>query len=531
MSTQSLPSFAQAFSTIPANDALPPIMHSRKRTVDADVHVKQEDPAPPPSALMPAPKKRRVTVSGAPQPLHIDVPAAQPASTPISPVVIGFPVHRDNPAAMDQVRSMLSVKQKQKALIEQRRGSAAGPLSPATPVDDRPPPGTTTPRPARRTAPPPRPPSPPPPIPQHSLPPPPISFARRRAALMNGKRKPADILISPREAHTRDQLQPAIQSAPPVPGATQGQFYGARFTMALPRLPTITGAENPRRVAGNVPPTPTRLAMQQQQQHQGPHPPGLHPPSVPLPARSPPASIPIAATRVPPTPTTLTRAGSAYARAGDSDRAAFLAPFELFYDALGDARTLKGWLGDQLRESRALLSALGAAQDRRAESVDAAVERRMGSVNAELAALRRRVEELEAAPRHANGEAYTFPPADAAAAGPSRMRPEPPRRLSSPASGWGDPRDREWERRSDQDGSPQMGRREPGAGEREREREYMERERERERDGLRERERDGLRDRERERDRDREGRRNSVVMAAPEEEEEDDEGPGAQRTA
>ncbi|KJA24086.1 hypothetical protein HYPSUDRAFT_200895, partial [Hypholoma sublateritium FD-334 SS-4] len=181
----------------------------------------------------------------------------------------------------------------------------------------------------------------------------------------------------------------------------------------------------------------------------------------------------------------------------------------LFYDALGDARTLKGWLGDQLRESRALLSALGAAQERRAESVDAAVERRMAGVNAELAALRRRVEELEAPPRHANGDPYTFPPADAA--GPSRMRAEPPRRLSSPAGGWGDPRDRdrEWERRADQDASPQMGRREPG--EREREREYMERERDRERD------------------RDRDGRRNSVVMAAPEEEEEDDEGPA--RTA
>ncbi|KJA24085.1 hypothetical protein HYPSUDRAFT_200894 [Hypholoma sublateritium FD-334 SS-4] len=144
MSTQSLPSFAQAFSTIPASDALPPIMPSRKRTSD-DPPVKQEDPAPPPSALMPAPKKRRVTVSGAPQPLHIDVPPALPASTPISPVVIGFPVHRDNPAAMDQVRSMLSVKQKQKALIEQRRGSAAGPLSPATPGD----PPSSTPRPAR----------------------------------------------------------------------------------------------------------------------------------------------------------------------------------------------------------------------------------------------------------------------------------------------------------------------------------------------------------------------------------------------
>jgi hypothetical protein len=55
---------------------------------------------------------------------------------------MGFKVQRDNPNAMEQVRSMITVKQKQKALIEQRRGSVAGLMSPVantppTPVEDR----------------------------------------------------------------------------------------------------------------------------------------------------------------------------------------------------------------------------------------------------------------------------------------------------------------------------------------------------------------------------------------------------------
>ncbi len=53
----------------------------------------------------------------------------------------------------------------------------------------------------------------------------------------------------------------------------------------------------------------------------------------------------------------------------------------------------------------------------------------MAGVNAELAALRRRVEELEATPRPANGEAYTFPTRKRA----QRRGPEPPAPGAAPA--------------------------------------------------------------------------------------------------
>ena len=103
--------------------------------------------APPPSLVRPPTntKRRRITVStgeGAQQP-SINTANLEPAglqtpggpshphvhtgpSTPISPVVMGLSFQRDNPEALEQVRAMLSVKQKQKALIESRRGSAAG---------------------------------------------------------------------------------------------------------------------------------------------------------------------------------------------------------------------------------------------------------------------------------------------------------------------------------------------------------------------------------------------------------------------
>ncbi|CAA7261371.1 unnamed protein product [Cyclocybe aegerita] len=603
MSTQSLPSFAQAFSThglreLNTTNALPPIMAvaGRKRsrtdkqpTDDDDpppVRVKQEhdeldsdddsnEPqaqhdtphlahdhagAPPPSSLMPSPlKKRRVTVSGAaPHPLRIDVRpnTDQTSSTPISPVVMGFTIQRDNPNAMEQVRSMISVKQKQKALIEQRRGSAAGIMSPVanappTPIDDhqqqqqqRIPPSaasakttasgnnssgpvtrasrrspntsstTVSRRQQQRAQTPPPPPVPPqpapmqsqqqqqnhaPPPPQHSLPPPPISFARRRAALLGGKKKPADIVISPREAHTRDQFQPSIQSAPPVPQAGgQSAFYrdaaaGRTPMMALPRLPTMHPGEHVRRVAGNVPPTPTRLSMLQQQQQQQQAQsviPGSNPNSNNntggVAHRSPPASVPIASTLVPPTPTSLHRPGYS------GDKSAFLAPFELFYDALSDSRQLKAWLGEQLQKSHALMQSVAQQQERIDERVEVLVEKRVAGMKAEMAGLRRRVDELEDALRSAStasgsgtfphrrhsddldagpppppsihgkhppsllvhqnglGEGYTFPPVPSASSSShhepssgSRLRherherPELVRRPSSPGSGWG----------------------------------------------------------------------------------------------
>ncbi|KAF7365318.1 hypothetical protein MVEN_00403800 [Mycena venus] len=79
--------------------------------------------APPPSSIQPsAAKKRRVTVSGGPPALNTDV---RSSADQLSPVVsVGFNI--DNPSAIEQVRSMITVKQKQKALIEQRRGSVVG---------------------------------------------------------------------------------------------------------------------------------------------------------------------------------------------------------------------------------------------------------------------------------------------------------------------------------------------------------------------------------------------------------------------
>ena len=47
------------------------------------------------------------------------------SSTPISPVAMGFTVQRDDSTAIEEVRAMLPVEQKQNALIESRRGSVS----------------------------------------------------------------------------------------------------------------------------------------------------------------------------------------------------------------------------------------------------------------------------------------------------------------------------------------------------------------------------------------------------------------------
>lgn len=430
--------------------------------------------APPPSSIQPsAAKKRRVTVSGPPM-LNTDVrsPADQ-----ISPVVMpGFTM--DNPSAIEQVRSMINIKQKQKALIEQRRGSIVG--SPSIPAPSlalteervapaKPPAGARQRRSpnsgnnnTRRNAngAQVRPPSPPPVVQsstvagQNSLPPPPISFARRRAEQLGGKRKPADIIISPREAHTQEQFQPAIQSAPPIPqGGGQASFYSGRFPMTLPRLPSVIGGgETMRRVPGHVPPTPTRLSMQRNSSTSA-VPSLTHPAPNAASTRSPPAaSVPIASTLVPPTPMSLHHPGYS------GDKSAFLAPFEVFYDALNDSKQLKNWLGDQLQRSNTLIQNLTQQQDKLNETVETMVERKLGGMRAEMAGLYRRVDELEDALRVATGrrqsvdsgslkakgkqplrngnlmasETYTFPPRPQS----DRPRGEPSRRHPSP--GWQD---------------------------------------------------------------------------------------------
>jgi hypothetical protein len=413
------------------------------------------DGAPTPSSVRPIPtKRRRVTISGTPHPLNTDLrlpPTDQTSSTPISPAVIGFTIMRDDPTAMEQVRSTLTVKQKQQALIEQRRGSVAGTASTpsqghmsgnnsaATPSsgnpmivlsDDRLPPkppptartarrspnaasGGSNPRRGLTVSSGPQSAQPPSPSPiivpsqappgqhtSHSLPTPPISFARRRAGQLGpGKKKPADIVISPREFHTAEQFAPAIHSAPPI---SHGQFASGRPPMSLPRLPSVMNAgESMRRVStAQVPPTPTRFSMlgnvsgpsKSASGHLAP------PAAVGISRRSPPASIPISNTLVPPTPSTL------HNPEYSGDKSAFLSPFELFYDALNDSKQMKNWLGEQLHRSNALLQTLTQQQERMDEIVEAAVERKMGRYREEVMGLHRRVEELEDALRTARDD-------------------------------------------------------------------------------------------------------------------------------
>ncbi|KAF5360796.1 hypothetical protein D9756_004774 [Leucocoprinus leucothites] len=410
--------------------------HSPPLDKAADPRMPLDDNGPPPSPSTASPmKKRRVTVSGAPHALNTDIRPTvdQTNSTPISPVVMGFTINREDPAALEQVRSMISVKQKQKALIEQRRGSLVGASSsnsnpppppplheerisaaagkaPLPPRSSRRSPNTHTNTTARRIGQPAgntRPPSPTPmmipahpssqnPAPAQALPFPPISFARRRAGLLGagGKKKPADILISPREAQSSDQFQPAIQSAPPIPHAGQGSFQAARFSMALPRLPPAMGAtDNIRRVASNVPPTPTRFSL-------------LRPPAtaaaattpmISVSGRSPSApNVPIASSLVPPTPAALKHPGYS------GDKSAFLAPFEIFYDALNDSKQLKVWLSEQLQRSNALVQTLTQQQEKLNETIEAAVEKRVSGMRTEIIGLRRRVDELEDALRNSS---------------------------------------------------------------------------------------------------------------------------------
>ncbi|KAJ7600985.1 hypothetical protein C8J56DRAFT_911785 [Mycena floridula] len=485
----------------PEQDMLDPSPLLSSKTADFRNTITDTSGAPPPSSVHPL-KKRRVTISGAahPGPLDTDVrtPPDPSNSTPISPVVIGFTVQRDNPSAIEQVRSMITVKQKQKALIEQRRGSITGPppvdaptpksTPPARSVRRSPNAGTSSKRgtnsyPAQpRVSP--RPPSPtpvmvpsqaPPQSSSHSLPPPPISFARRRASqLGSGKRKPADILISPREEQTQEQFAPSIQSAPPIPHHGQGAFYSGRFPMKLPRLPSIMapGGEPTRRIiGGTVPPTPTRLASMRNSNQISQPIPGIA-------NRSPPtASVAISSMLVPPTPNSLQHPGYS------GDKSAFLAPFEVFYDALNDSKQLKNWLGEQLQRSNALMQSLTQQQEKLHEIVDGLVEKKVSGMRHEMLGLHRRIEELEDALRSTsavngrrlsadagpgkvkgkqplrNGiassqmaqDSYTFPPASADR---DRLRADverPERPISSPNLGRRDGRESQGPSENDMD--------------------------------------------------------------------------------
>ncbi|KAF8840760.1 hypothetical protein BDN67DRAFT_601124 [Paxillus ammoniavirescens] len=447
-----------------------------------------QDSTPGPGA-QPSLKKRRVTVSGTPHAPGTSVRPSvdQGASATMSPTVAGFPVTED-PTVREQIRPMLAVKQQQKALIEQRRGSAASVISPAGPspmvpgsVPSRSPPedhlsasklanlprigrhspsaisgvnvnrcaGNTIAPGSQTTASSVRPLTPSPMIVPsqqlstlssqataelaskgqqnalaHSLPPPPISFARRRAAQSGGrKKKPADILISPRGAGPSDPLAPVIQSAPPV--ADPG-----RFPMAIPRLPLVlSGAQSTRRVASNVPPTPTRFSIQ-----------NTAGPSISSTARtahSPPtASVPIANSLVPPTPSALHHPGYT------GDKSAFLAPFETFYHALNDSKQLKDWLSDQLQQSNALTQSLKQQEEKMADIVEDLVEKRTRVMQEEIIMLRQRMESLEeallavraeASARGQNAGGYGYPQGPKFPQNGIPPGPEPPSTYRFPA--------------------------------------------------------------------------------------------------
>ncbi|KAI6030649.1 hypothetical protein F5J12DRAFT_954221 [Pisolithus orientalis] len=411
-------------------------------TVNEDV---SHDPSPTPST-QPSPKKRRVTVSGPTQPLDSTTRPAldQPASTPISPVIISL-TNVDEPNGRE--RSLLTVKPQHRSLLEQRRESITGVTQASFPSgsSSKSPPEdhlsasklSNVPRIGRRS------PneaagtsrstgggaqainssqvfSPPPMIvpsqqplslnsPQvsaesssiarqspiaHSLPPPSISFTTRRTAQSGGrKKKPADILISPRGTGPSDPLLPVVQSAPPV---------ADRFPMAIPRLPSAinNATQTTRRTVSNVPPTPTRFALRDAASSSvnstgrtGTT--SLSPPNV---------SVPIASSLAPHTPNALHHPGYSV------DKSAFLAPFETFYDALNGSKQLKGWLADQLQKSSALMQSLKQQQEKMDTMVEDLVEKRTRALREEIAALRQRVESLEEAVQTTRGEGSTRGP-------------------------------------------------------------------------------------------------------------------------
>ncbi|KAI0081573.1 hypothetical protein K474DRAFT_1587383, partial [Panus rudis PR-1116 ss-1] len=149
-----------------------------------------------------------------------------------------------------------------------------------------------------------------------------------------------------------------------------------------------------RRVTGSlVPPTPTRLTAQRQAALSGQSAMGKSPQG---------ASVPIASTLVPPTPSALHHPGYS------QEKSAFLAPFEMFYDALNDSKQLKQWLGEQLQKSNSLMASLQKQKETLEETVNVAVERKVASMREEVYGLRLRVSELEEALR-ARGSAYSPP--------------------------------------------------------------------------------------------------------------------------
>ncbi|KZT42666.1 hypothetical protein SISSUDRAFT_1058438 [Sistotremastrum suecicum HHB10207 ss-3] len=487
-SQHSLPSFAQTFHSIASrSDAghplLPPIhalssrtpnsnsaapsstrnvdsmardqprkrSHDHLSNYDSDSHVKQDpegdlpmspirrshQPAPTTPTADPPKKKRRVTVSTESMPdlrVNTDVPSPirqshEPRSaTAISPLVVGFSVPRNDATSMEQVRTTLDIKVKQKAIIEQRRGSVSGNgqepnAHPTRESDGNPSFARTSGTTSKGHVHSPPPVGSAPPSSQNAqgsgtdsnftLPPTP-GFARRRSMLSSRKAAPSELMIRPppqSQAQTT-ALAPLIQSAPPVPASRFRLSVGSvaesdrgvpsiRRSAQVPPAPASARLSKPnsipRPISGQVPMTATGSTFRT----------NVHPPT---PSSSNTFQAPLAHSQVPPTPSSLRHAlnppqpSASSSSARVAPKAAFLSVFENFYDQLADSRQLKGWLQDQVQRSNTLLQSLQGAEGRIASLVSEEVENRLKPMREEVDWLRSRVEELSDALQAASGD-------------------------------------------------------------------------------------------------------------------------------
>lgn len=401
---------------------------------------RSHQPAPPPPTADPPKKKRRVTVSTESAPdlrVNTDVPTPirqshEPRSaTAISPLVVGFSVPRNDATSLEQVRTTLDIKVKQKAIIEQRRGSVSGngpePYMPSIRESDGNPlpartSGNNTSKGYVQSPPPPggAPPSSqnvqgPGTDPNFTLPPTP-GFARRRSMLSSRKAAPSELMIRP-PPQSQGQiaaLAPLIQSAPPVPasrfrlagGAAQETDRGVpsiRRSAQVPPAPATARLSKPNAIprpsSGQVPMTATGATFRTNI--------NVHPPT---PSTSNVFQAPLAHSQVPPTPSSLRHAlnpaqpSASSANARVAPKAAFLSVFENFYDQLADSRQLKGWLQDQVQRSNTLLQSLQGVEGRISSLVSEEVESRMKPMREEVDWLRSRVDELSDALLAANGD-------------------------------------------------------------------------------------------------------------------------------
>ncbi|KAL6308426.1 hypothetical protein BKA93DRAFT_822597 [Sparassis latifolia] len=436
--------------------------------------------APSPSySKPPTSKRRRVTISGNLSPINTDVRTpSDNVNKSISPVVMGFTIKRDDPVALEQVRSMLTVKQQQKELIEQRRGSTASIVStgapPAVNVVNHLPPSDERPNPLKPIA------------PARTLArspnfPPANTVDRRRSIAVISSAPPqgqGTSSSSARHPSPNTVIAPGPQLQPPPPHAPSGTHTfvyttnppASSHTHALPPPPISFARRRAGRQLGGAKSKPADIMI-------SPRDPQSQPaiqsaPPVPradqgAPGRFPPMALPrlpppLTGTsqrqtvgRVPPTPTRLSISRSAQApghvaqpsgsilsrrsplsasvpiatslvpptpsalhRPGYSgEKSAFLAPFETFYDALADSKQLKNWLGEQLQKSQNLTASLQRQQDQLDEMVNKAVEKKALAMREEIYGLHRRVEDLELALHVARGGHSVHSPGSTSAQG------------------------------------------------------------------------------------------------------------------